>query len=82
MYVKLNRPNSAGKGILMLRQGDNGQLQQTGAFGSYGGTGIYSTAEYLYASSDEEVFRYKLNAKGEMRDGLKFCNWGFGRRCD
>ncbi|MCA8829863.1 PQQ-dependent sugar dehydrogenase [Hymenobacter pini] len=66
VYVKLNRPNAAGKGILMLREGPNGQLQQAGAFGNYGGTGIFSTADYLYASSDQEVFRYKLNAKGEV----------------
>ena len=38
----------------------------TGGFGSYGGTGISVKDGYLYASSDEDVFRYKLDAKGEV----------------
>ncbi|SFP97782.1 PQQ-dependent sugar dehydrogenase [Hymenobacter arizonensis] len=66
IYVKLNRPNAAGKGILMLRPTANGKAEVAGAIGSYGGTGIYSTADYLYASSDEDVYRYKLNSKGEV----------------
>ena len=33
---------------------------------------------------DPEAFKPErwLNDKGEMRDDLKFFNWGFGRRCD
>ena len=33
---------------------------------------------------DPEAFKPErwLNAKGEMRDDLKYYNWGFGRRCD
>ncbi len=32
-------------------------------FGNYRGTGITIKNGYLYASSDQEVFRYKLNEK-------------------
>ncbi|OON67027.1 PQQ-dependent sugar dehydrogenase [Hymenobacter sp. CRA2] len=66
IYVKLNRPNAAGKGILTLRSTATGKAEAVGGFGNYGGTGIYAKGGYLYASSDEEVFRYQLNAKGEV----------------
>jgi glucose/arabinose dehydrogenase len=66
IYVKLNRPNAAGKGILVLRETSAGKAEVVSGFGNYGGTGIFSTPEYLYASSDQEVFRYKLNGKGEV----------------
>ncbi|QJX48976.1 sorbosone dehydrogenase [Hymenobacter taeanensis] len=66
IYVKLNRPNAAGKGILVLHETSGGKAEVASGFGNYGGTGILSTPEYLYASSDEEVFRYKLNGKGEV----------------
>ncbi|GGG55339.1 PQQ-dependent sugar dehydrogenase [Hymenobacter glacieicola] len=66
IFVKLNRPNAAGKGLLMLRETSGGKAEVASAFGTYGGTGVYSTPEYLYASSDQDVFRYKLNGKGEV----------------
>ena len=65
IYVKLNRPKD-GKGILELRPGPSGKAIVAGGFGSYGGTGLYAKDGYLYASSDEEVFRYKLDAQGEV----------------
>ncbi|WP_344810205.1 PQQ-dependent sugar dehydrogenase [Chitinophaga oryziterrae] len=63
IYVKLDRPKD-GKGILFLQDtnGDGKIDKQTG-FGNYGGTGIYVKGDYLYASSNTEVFRYKLDAK-------------------
>ncbi|WP_375434042.1 PQQ-dependent sugar dehydrogenase [uncultured Hymenobacter sp.] len=66
IYVKLNRPNAAGKGILVLREAANGKAEMASGFGNYGGTGIYSAPGYLYASSDQEVFRYKLDSKGQV----------------
>jgi len=66
IYVKLGRPNKEGKSILMLRESPTGKATVAGGFGSYGGTGVYSNANYLYATSDEEVFRYKLDGKGEV----------------
>lgn len=66
IYVKLNRPDKAGRSILMLRENSAGKAEVANGFGSYGGTGIYAKGGYLYASSDQDVFRYKLNDKGEV----------------
>jgi glucose/arabinose dehydrogenase len=64
IYVKLNHAKN-GKGILFLHQdGDKATLATS--FGNYGGTGMYIKNGYLYASSDEDVYRYKLNDKSEV----------------
>ncbi|MDQ2720241.1 MAG: PQQ-dependent sugar dehydrogenase [Bacteroidota bacterium] len=66
IYVKLARPKD-GKGILYLQDaGKDGKMDKETGFGNYGGTGMYIKNGYLYASSDEEVFRYKLNDKNEV----------------
>lgn len=65
MYVKLNRVKD-GKGILVLHSTNTGKATVTGGFGGYGGTGMYAKDGYLYASSDEDVYRYKLDSKGEV----------------
>jgi len=66
VYVKINgRVN--GKGITRLHDTDgDGKADQVTGFGDYGGTGITIKDGYLYASSDEEVFRYKLDDKGNV----------------
>jgi glucose/arabinose dehydrogenase len=66
LYVKLSRLKD-GKGIFYLKDtnGDGVFDVQTG-FGNYPGTGIYIKNDYLYASSNDEVFRYKLNAQSEV----------------
>jgi glucose/arabinose dehydrogenase len=63
VYVKLNRPYK-GKGILRLvdLNGD-GKADTVLGFGNYGGTGMAIKNGYLYASSNEEVFRYQLDDK-------------------
>jgi len=66
IYVKLNRLNKSGQGILMLQPTAGGKAEVKTGFGNYGGTGMYYKDGYLYASSDQEVFRYKLNEKGEV----------------
>lgn len=66
IYVKLNRPDKTGKSILMLRESSGGKAEVAGGFGNYGGTGIAVKNGYLYASSDQDVYRYKLDAKGEV----------------
>ncbi|HEX8428859.1 PQQ-dependent sugar dehydrogenase [Hymenobacter sp.] len=66
IYVKLARPDKSGKTILMLRENSGGKATVANSFGSYGGTGICIKNGYLYASSEEEVFRYKLNEKNEV----------------
>lgn len=65
IYVKLARPKD-GKGILQLHENSDGKAQLTGGFGNYGGTGIYMKDGYLYASSNQEVFRYKLNGQNSV----------------
>ncbi|EHQ29136.1 PQQ-dependent sugar dehydrogenase [Mucilaginibacter paludis] len=67
IYVKLARPKD-GKGIMVLHEGANGKAEVTAAFGNYGGTGMYIKDGYLYASSNTEVFRYKLNDKNQVID--------------
>ena len=66
IFVKLNRVNKSGQGILMLTPTTGGKAEVKTGFGNYGGTGMYTKDGYLYASSDQEVFRYKLNDKGEV----------------
>lgn len=66
IYVKLARPKG-GKGVLFLHQ--NGDVATVASgFGDYGGTGIAIKNGYLYASSNFDIFRYKLNDKGEVVD--------------
>jgi glucose/arabinose dehydrogenase len=56
-----------GKGIFqMIDKNGDGITDSVFSFGNYTGTGIAAKNGYLYASSDEEVFRYKLNDKGEV----------------
>jgi glucose/arabinose dehydrogenase len=66
VFVKLSRLKD-GKGIIRLRDANKDDIyeQQTG-FGNYPGTGVYVRSGYLYASSNTEVYRYKLDAKGEV----------------
>ena len=65
VYVKLSRLKD-GKGIIYLKPtGKDGKYKQQLAFGDYPGTGIFIKGNYLYASSNDEVFRYQLNANGE-----------------
>ncbi len=65
IYVKLSRPKN-GKAILVLKEGPDGKATITGGFGNYNGTGLYLKNGYLYASSNEAVFRYQLNDKNEV----------------
>ncbi|WP_448702464.1 PQQ-dependent sugar dehydrogenase [Mucilaginibacter sp. AW1-3] len=66
IYVKLARNNKDGKAILVLHQNADGKAVLTGGFANYGGTGIYIKDGYLYASSNTEVFRYKLDANNKV----------------
>lgn len=65
IYVKMARPWQ-GKGILILRENSQGQATVVGGFSNYGGTGIYVKDKYLYASSNQEVFRYRLGNDNEV----------------
>ncbi|MBK0384074.1 PQQ-dependent sugar dehydrogenase [Pedobacter sp. SD-b] len=68
IYVKLFRLLN-GKGILLLSDDDkDGKYTVKSSFGNYAGTGIAIKNGYLYASSDEEVFRYKLDGNEHVID--------------
>jgi len=71
LYVKLARPID-GKGIIFLEdKSHKGTFTQTAGFGNYGGTGIYLKNGYLYASSNSEVFRYKVDENDRVIDPAK-----------
>ncbi|MBL7744636.1 MAG: PQQ-dependent sugar dehydrogenase [Chitinophagaceae bacterium] len=68
IYVKLDKLKD-GKGIIVLRDTNkDGKFEITKSFGNFKGTGIAIKNGYLYASSDDEVFRYKLNTNNEVAD--------------
>jgi len=62
IFVKLGGLKN-GKGIVRLQDTNgDGKPDQATSFGTYGGTGIAIKNGYLYASSNEEVYRYKLDS--------------------
>ncbi len=72
IYAKVMGKVAEGKGILKLHDANgDGRSDETTGLGNYGGTGICIKNGYLYASSDEEIFRYKLNDKNEVINPLQ-----------
>lgn len=68
VYVKLNSLKD-GKGIYCLSDTDaDGIVDKTTAFGDYTGTGILIDQNYLYASSNTTVYRYKLDDHQRLID--------------
>ncbi len=67
VFVKLEKLLN-GKGIVQLRPDKNGIYKEVNSFCNYTGTGIVIKKGYLYASSDEDVFRYKFNANNEIEN--------------
>ena len=65
LYMKLDRLKQS-VGIVRLRdKNKDGQYDDTLLFGNYTGTGIALDDNYLYASSNQAIYRYKLNANGD-----------------
>ncbi|HTQ27656.1 MAG TPA: PQQ-dependent sugar dehydrogenase [Puia sp.] len=68
VYVKLAKLKD-GRGIYRLHDSHgNGRGDDQKGFGKFTGTGIAIRNGYLYASSDEEVFRFKLDANDQVID--------------
>jgi glucose/arabinose dehydrogenase len=65
IFVKLNRLKD-GKGIVRLQDANGNGADKMVSFGGYGGTGMAIKNGYLYASSDEEVYRYKLDGNNNV----------------
>ncbi|MES2418841.1 MAG: PQQ-dependent sugar dehydrogenase [Bacteroidota bacterium] len=68
IYIKLMKLVD-GKGILFLQDKDkDGKYEVESSFGNFIGTGIAIKNDYLYVSSDKEVFRYKLDGNEKVID--------------
>lgn len=66
LYVKLSKLKGE-KGIIYLKDTNaDGKFDVQTAFGDYPGTGIFIRNNYLYASSNDDVYRYKLDNNGEV----------------
>jgi glucose/arabinose dehydrogenase len=64
LYVKL-QSMKGGYGIARLRDTNNdGVADNTTGFGNYPGSGIAVKNGYLYATSDDNIYRYKLGTDG------------------
>ncbi|MBS1731086.1 MAG: PQQ-dependent sugar dehydrogenase [Bacteroidetes bacterium] len=70
IYIKLLTPKD-GNGIIFLQKTETENVYVTKGFGNYGGTGIAIKDGYLYASSDEAVYRYALNKDFEVVNPAK-----------
>lgn len=63
VFVKLDKLKD-GKGIYRLRDTNgDGKADQVTGFGNFTGTGIAIKNGYLYASTNQDVYRYKLDEK-------------------
>jgi glucose/arabinose dehydrogenase len=69
LYVKLDKLKN-GKGILVLKE-SGGKAKVINSFGNFGGTGIAIKNGYVYASNNQEVFRFKINDKGMVDPSQK-----------
>jgi len=66
LYVKLRNIKEGESGIIALRDNDgNGIMDEQKGFMPYGGTGIAIHDNYLYCSSDSNIYRYQLTP-GEL----------------
>lgn len=70
-YVKLGKLSN-GSGIVLLQDLDkDGKAEKRTSFGDFAGTGVSVKGNFLFASSDEEVFRYSLDANGMVTNAAK-----------
>ncbi|PBQ31109.1 sorbosone dehydrogenase [Sphingobacteriaceae bacterium] len=69
VFIKLAYPDKDGNGIVFLKAKGNDYTKI--GFAPYGGTGIFLKDNYLYASSNTDVYRYKLNEQHEPVESVK-----------
>lgn len=67
IFIKLDRVKNGG-GIVTL---DPQSGSVTSTFGNFGGTGIAIKNGYLYASSNTNIYRFKLNETGDVPAGAE-----------
>lgn len=66
IYVKIDRPKEGNAIVVLHENARTGKAEKITSFGNYKGTGIYIKGEHLYTSSNEAVFRYALDEKGNI----------------
>jgi glucose/arabinose dehydrogenase len=64
IYVKMERLKD-GKGIFVLRE-SGGKYEVVNSFGKFPGSGIAIKNGYLYATTNEDVYRFRFNDKNEI----------------
>lgn len=70
IYTKVNT-RAGGKSVTKLRDTNgDGKADAISGFGAFNGTGITIKNGYLYVSSDEEVYRYKLDNNSNVIDTM------------
>ena len=68
VYIKLSELKN-GNGIIVLKDSDNdGRSDAQTAFANYTGTGIYIKDGFLYSSSDDAIFRYRIGSNNEIEN--------------
>lgn len=69
LYVKVEGTRNKGNTIWYLQDTNgDGKIDRKTGFFKYDGTGIAVKGNYLYASSNTDVFRFKLNDKHQVID--------------
>lgn len=71
VYVKLASTKNGNTIVRLKDRNGDGISDEEIDFGSFKGTGIKVKNGYLYASSDEEVYRFKLNADGTVANAAQ-----------
>jgi glucose/arabinose dehydrogenase len=66
VYVKLNGEKNGKTIVLLKEKNGDGVADEESDFGNFKGTGMAIKNGYLYATSDEEVYRFRLNSNGTV----------------
>ena len=68
VYVKLASLKNGKTIVRLLDKNGDGVADEESDFGTFTGTGMEVSNGYLYASSDMDVYRFKLNTDGTVAD--------------
>ncbi len=66
IYVKLDNLYKNGGIVFLHDNNGDGKADVQNVFGKYTGTGMFIKNGYLYATSNTEVFRYRLDSNGHV----------------
>jgi glucose/arabinose dehydrogenase len=71
VYIKLASSKKGNTIVRLKDKNGDGVADEEIDFGSFKGTGIKVKNGYLYASSDQEVYRFKLNGDGTVANAAQ-----------